>query len=97
MFAYKVLSGLAAMALGAAVVLAVPGFSPVADAGTPPPVVKGDRLDVIIVRAPETPVQAPAAMDCTEQAWPYYHASCLRGGTLVSSKKPMRIVTTDRK
>jgi hypothetical protein len=93
MFVYKVISGLAAMALGAAIVLAMPGFSPVADASTPAPLVKGDRLDVILVQAPA--FQAPAK-DCSEQAWPYYDASCLRGGTLVNGKKPVRMVTTDR-
>ena len=94
MFTYKVISGLAAMALGAAVVLAIPGFSPVADASTPPPLVKGDRLDIIHVQAPA--IQVAPAKDCSEQAWPYYDASCLRGGQIVTGKKPVRVVTTDR-
>ena len=46
MFIYKALSAIAAAAFGAAVVLAIPGFSPEVEARTPPPVVKSDRLDI---------------------------------------------------
>jgi len=42
---WKVLSAITACALGAAAVLAFPGFSPQVEAGTPPLVVKADRLD----------------------------------------------------
>jgi hypothetical protein len=81
----KILSGLAAMAMGAAVVLALPGFSPEADASTPK-VTKGDRLDF-----------RPIGKDCSQQAWPYYEAGCLRDRKQVAGKvSTVRVVTTDR-
>ena len=85
MFIYKALSAIAAAAFGAALVLALPGFSPEVEAHTPPPVVKSDRLDI----------QPPAAPTCSQQAWPYYDASCLRG-TTNGQPRPVRVVTTDR-
>ena len=86
MLTYKVISAVAAMALGAAVVLALPGFSPEADASTPPKVVKSDRLDL-----------RPVGADCSPQAWPYYEADCLRDRRQVSRQpKPVRLITTDR-
>jgi len=80
MLAYKVIFAFVAMAIGATVVLVMPGFSPDADAG-PVPSVKGDRLDI-----------RPASKDCSEQTWPYYDAGCLRDG----NARPVRLVTTDR-
>jgi hypothetical protein len=86
MLTYKILSAVAAAALGAAVVLALPGFSPVADASTPTPVVKSDRVDL-----------RPTGKDCTTQAWPYYEASCLRDRKEVAGQtRTVRIVSTDR-
>ena len=72
------------MAMGAAAVLAMPGFSPDADASTPPPVVNSNRIDI-----------RPAVEDCTQQAWPYYDAGCLRS-TNHGQARTVRIVTTDR-
>jgi len=86
MLTYKVLPAIAAIGLGAAVVLALPGFSPEADASTPPKVVKGDRLDI-----------RPIGKDCTKQAWPYYETNCLRDRKqAMGQAQPVRIVTTDR-
>jgi len=83
MFIYKALSAIAAAALGAALVLALPGFSPKVEARTPPPVIKGDRLDI-----------QPAAPACNQQAWPYYEASCLQRPN--RQTRSVRVVTTDR-
>lgn len=85
MFIYKALSAIAAAAFGAAVVLAIPGFSPEVEASTPAPVIKADRLD-----------SPPAAIapDCTQQAWPYYHASCLNRAN--GQSRAVRVVSTDR-
>jgi len=80
----KVIPAVAAAALGAAAVLALPGFSPEADASTPPKVVKSDRLDI-----------RPIGRDCTPQAWPYYEASCLRDRSR-GAAKPVRLISTDR-
>ncbi len=84
MFIYKALSAIAAAAFGAALVLALPGFSPEVEARTPAPVVKSDRLDI-----------QPAAAPTCQQAWPYYDASCLRG-TTGGQPRTVRVVTTDR-
>ncbi|MCC6888985.1 MAG: hypothetical protein IT536_10665 [Hyphomicrobiales bacterium] len=77
----KAILAAAAIAFGAAAVLALPGFSPEVEARAPTPVVKGDRLDI-----------RPAA-DCTQQAWPYYEAGCLRTH---GQPRSVRIITADR-
>lgn len=85
MLIYKTLSAVIAAALGAALVVALPGFSPEVEARTPPPVVKSDRLDI-----------GPAA-DCSQQAWPYYQADCLRDRNRPNGQaRTVRVVTTDR-
>ena len=83
MFIYKALSAIAAAAFGAALVLAIPGFSPEVEARTPPPVVQADRLDI-----------QPAAPACNQQAWPYYEAGCLQRPN--GQPRTVRVVTTDR-
>ncbi len=86
MLIYKALSAIAAAAMGAAMVLALPGFSPEVEASTPTVAVKGDRLDI------RPPVQA-----CTHQAWPYYDANCLRDrGQPQGQARNVRVITTDR-
>ena len=79
---YKALSAVAAAAFVAAIVVAIP--SPEVEARTPTPA-QIDRPDV-----------QPAAPDCTEQAWPYYDASCLRSDRPNTQPRTVRIVTTDR-
>jgi hypothetical protein len=82
----KVIPAVAAAALGAAAVLALPGFSPEADASTPPKIVKSDRLDL-----------RPTVKDCSQQAWPYYETTCLSDRTRPArTAKPVRVITTDR-
>jgi len=84
MMIYRGLSAVAAAALGAAIVLALPGFSPEADASTR--ILKSDRLDY-----------RPIGKACTQQAWPYYEANCLRDRTQIGGQvRPARLVTTDR-
>ena len=86
MLIYRTLSAIAAAALGAAVVMALPGFSPTVEAGTSAPMVKTDRLDY-----------RPLGSECTERAWPYYGANCLRDRTQVAGQaRTVRLVTTDR-
>ena len=83
---WKVLSAITACALGAAAVLAFPGFSPEVEAGTPPQVVKGDRLDI-----------CPLGTNCSEQAWPYFEASCLRDPKQATGEgRVVRLITTGR-
>lgn len=86
MLIFKGLSAVAAAALGAAAVLALPGFSPDAEAITPPAGVKADRIDA-----------RPLLKDCSQQAWPYYEARCLRdhAGT-GGAARPIRVIAVDR-
>lgn len=86
MLIYRVLSAVAAAAFGAAVMMALPGFSPAVEAGTTDPMVKTDRLDY-----------RPLGTECTERAWPYYGANCLRDSTQAAGQaRTVRLVTTDR-
>jgi hypothetical protein len=86
MLIYRILSAVAAATLGAAVVMALPGFSPAVEAGTSAPIAKTDRLDY-----------RPLGSECTEQAWPYFGANCLRDRTRADGQARMvRLVTTDR-
>jgi hypothetical protein len=83
---YKILSAIAAAALGAAVVMVLPGFSPSVEAGTTKPAIQADRLD-----------NQPLGRDCTQQAWPYYAPDCLRDRTQASGEaRVVRLVSTDR-
>jgi hypothetical protein len=86
MLIHRILSAVAAAALGAAVVMALPGFSPAVEAGTSDPIVKTDQLD-----------HRPLGGECTEQAWPYFGANCLRDRTREGGQaRTVRLVTTDR-
>jgi hypothetical protein len=89
MLIYRILSAITAAALGAAVVMALPGFSPAVEAGPAPvatPAIKADRLDF-----------PPLASDCTQQTWPYFGADCLRDRTPTAGQpRVVRLVTTDR-
>jgi hypothetical protein len=86
MLIHRVISAIAAAAMGAAVVMALPGFSPAVEAGTTDPIAKTDRLDY-----------RPLGQECTEQAWPYYGANCLLDRTQAAGQgRTIRLVTTDR-
>ena len=84
MLTFRAISGAVAMAMGAATVLAMPGFSPEADASTPAQVVDS------------VPLKTSATdNDCSQQAWPYYRADCLHDRAH-GPARTVRIVTTDR-
>jgi hypothetical protein len=85
MLNYRILSAIAAAALGAATVLALPGFSPAVEAGTSAPLAKTDRLDY-----------RPVGPDCTERAWPYYGANCLLDRSQATGEaRTVRLVALD--
>ena len=85
MLIYRVVSAIAAAALGALVVMVMPGFSPAVEAGTSAPIAKTDRLDY-----------RPLGTDCSQQAWPYYGVNCLRDRTQAASQaRTVRLVSTD--
>ena len=77
-------AALSALIAGAAMVL--PGASDPVVASAPIHSGKGDRSD-----------HRPLGTQCSQQAWPYYQADCLRDRrTALGRAKPVRVVTTDR-
>ena len=89
MLIYRTLSAVAAAAFGAAVIVALPGFSPPVNAGTTAAV----EAPVLAAVSPDRPAASP----CSEQAWPYYAASCLQDRTPSAGLvRTVRLVTTDR-
>ena len=75
---------LAALIAGTATIL--PSFSDKVVASAPIHGGKGDRLDI-----------RPLGTRCSEQAWPYFEANCLRDKrTAMGHAKSPRIVTADR-
>jgi hypothetical protein len=86
MLILKVLSAVTACALGAAAVLAFPGFSPEVEAGIRSQAVKGDRLD-----------SRPLPDACLAQTWPYIERGCLRGSIQTTNPlRQVRVITLDR-
>jgi hypothetical protein len=64
----------------------MPGTSDRVSASAPLNSGKGDRLDI-----------RPLGTQCSEQAWPYFEASCLRDRRMALGRaNEARIVTTDR-
>jgi hypothetical protein len=75
---------LAALLAGTATILT--SFSDKVVASAPIHSGKGDRLDI-----------RPLGGQCSEQAWPYFEANCLRDNrTTMGQAKPARIITADR-
>jgi hypothetical protein len=73
-------------ALIAGTVTILPSFSEKVIASAPIHGGKGDRLDV-----------RPIGAQCSEQAWPYFEANCVRDKRqAMSQAKPVRIVASDR-
>ena len=84
--AYKPISAivLAGLIAGAWIVLPINSDTVVASA--PLNSGKGDRLDI-----------RPIGTQCSQQAWPYLEANCLRDSRMVMGQaKPARVVTADR-
>jgi hypothetical protein len=63
----KTFYAIAAAAIIAACFTLSPSLSPQVEAGAPAASGKSDRADT-----------KPLGMDCSQHAWPYYEASCLR-------------------
>ena len=91
MLSYKMICAIGAAALGAAAVLALPGFSPELQArgGNPGEVVKTDLGLVVFFQAADggnqtVPPKAdridfrPVGTACSQNAWPYFEPTCLR-------------------
>ena len=83
---YRTLSAVVLAAVIAAGLTILPGTSETVVASAPLNSGKGDRLDI-----------RPLGVQCSQQAWPYFEASCLRDRRLaLGHAKPARIVAADR-
>ena len=78
---FKAVWAVTTAALVAAAITFFPSLSPEVEASTPATVGQGAVESV--------------TNTCTERAWPYYAAECLRKPTAATSI-PARVVTTDR-
>ena len=82
----RAISAIVAAAAIAGAMIVMPVSSEKVSANAPLNSGKGDRLDI---RA--------AGPKCSEQAWPYYEASCVKDRRQAMSKaRSSRIVTADR-
>ena len=81
------ISAIALAALFAGVATILPNLGDKVVASAPIHSGKGDRLDI-----------RPLGVQCSEQAWPYFEAGCLRDqrAALGKVKQTARIVTADR-
>jgi Mrp family chromosome partitioning ATPase len=79
----KSLTALAIFALLGASVVALPGFAPQVEAREAVALAKADRLDI-----------RPVVANCSQQVWPNFDASCLRGGD--ATVREARLVTARR-
>jgi hypothetical protein len=82
----KALSAIAIAALVAAALTVLPGFAPQVEASVPHALAKADRLDI-----------HPVGRDCSQQAWPNFEASCLRGANAKTAIHEARLVTAARR
>jgi hypothetical protein len=85
--AYRSISAIAVAALIASAATVLPTFSEKVVASAPMNSGKGDRLDI-----------RPLGIKCSEQAWPYFEAGCLRDNRAEMGKvrQTARIVSADR-
>jgi hypothetical protein len=81
----KTLSAVAIAAVFAAALTVLPGFAPQVEASVPQALAKADRLDI-----------HPVGRDCSQQAWPNFEASCLRGAGTKAVVRQARLVSSDR-
>jgi hypothetical protein len=100
----KVICAVGAAALGAALVMVLPGFSPElqAHAGNP------DLGLVVFFQAASFESQTPppkadridfrpVGTACSEKAWPYFEPNCLRDrNNAMGAARPVRVIPTDR-
>jgi hypothetical protein len=84
--AYKPISAIVFAGLIAGAWIVLPIASDPVVASAPLNSGKGDRLDI-----------RPIGAQCSQQAWPYLEANCLRDRrTAMGQAKPARVVTADR-
>jgi hypothetical protein len=82
----RTVSAIGAAAIVAAVFVAAPSLSPQVEARGSVPGVKADRADM-----------RPLATNCSQNAWPYFEASCLRDTrNPFGQARDVRLVSADR-
>ncbi len=82
----KTVYAVAVAAIAAACFVAFPSLSFQVQAGAPVPGAKGDRADV-----------RPLGTDCSQNAWPYFEAACLRDARYpLQQPRQVRIVSANR-
>jgi hypothetical protein len=82
----KTAYAIAAAAIVAACLVLSPSLTPQVEAGAPALSGKSDRADV-----------RPLAMECSQKAWPYYEAACLRDThNRLAQPRDVRFVPMDR-
>jgi hypothetical protein len=78
---------IAAAAIVAGGLVAFPSLSPQVEARTPIVGAKTDRADT-----------RPLGRECSQQAWPYFEAACLRDArSLLGTVREVRFVSADRR
>ena len=84
---FRSISAVLAAALIAGAITILPGSSDPVVASAPLNSGKGSRLDM-----------RPLGIQCSEQAWPYFEAGCLRDrrAAMGEAKAAARLVTADR-
>jgi hypothetical protein len=82
----KTVYAIAVSAIAAACIVGFPSLSAQVEANSPLPGAKADRADI-----------RPVGMECSQKAWPYFEASCLRDARhLLEQPREIRIVSADR-
>ena len=83
----KTLYAIIAAAIVAACLVFSPSLSPSVEAGAPAINGKSDRADT-----------RPLGMDCSQRAWPFYEASCLRDtANRLTQPHDVRFIPMDKK
>jgi hypothetical protein len=92
---FRILAGIAAAALGATVALVLPGFSPDVAASIPSPHV-GAGIASATGKADRLPERLVGTA-CSEKAWPYFEADCLRDRTPTANlTRTIRLISPER-
>ena len=82
----KTLYAIIAAAVIAACLVLSPSLSPSVEAGAPAASGKSDRAET-----------RPLGMECSQHAWPYYEASCLRDtANRLAQPRDVRFIPMDR-
>jgi hypothetical protein len=83
----KMIYAIAVAAIAAGCFVAFPSLSFQVEANAPVPGAKGDRADI-----------RPLGTDCSQKAWPYFEAACLRDAQKpLAQPREVRFVAPDHR